>query len=126
MSQLEILIDRLKKIGITLELAGNIPWIYLRSVNGNRVHEEDWDANYGFTIGWYPVRAGETYKLADVKKTFELIRKYRENEPTTQGFQRCKKCKKQTWHTPKLGLVMEGKRLCTVCNTSNKFSNETT
>jgi hypothetical protein len=67
----------MKRIGIELELMGNIPWIYLRSVNGNKVQEEDWDASYGFTIAWYPVLVGATYKLADVKKTFELIRKYR-------------------------------------------------
>jgi hypothetical protein len=77
MNEVEIFINRMKRIGIELELMGNIPWIYLRSVNGNKVQEEDWDASYGFTIAWYPVRVGETYKLANVKKTFELIRKYR-------------------------------------------------
>lgn len=35
------------------------------------------------------------------------------------GYQYCNFCKKETLHTPKLGLAMEGKRLCTVCCTSN-------
>jgi len=28
------LVPRLKKIGITIEMAGNYPWIYLEKVNG--------------------------------------------------------------------------------------------
>jgi len=40
---------------------------------------------------------------------------------TKQGYQYCNYCKKITWHTPKLGLVFEGKRLCSECNTSNKL-----
>jgi hypothetical protein len=34
--------ERLKKIGIEIELEGNVPWIYLKSVNGNKVEREDW------------------------------------------------------------------------------------
>ena len=48
-----IFVRRLKKIGIELELIGNYPWIYLRSVNGNWIKDEDFiNANHGFTIGW--------------------------------------------------------------------------
>ena len=38
---------------------------------------------------------------------------------TEQGTQYCNYCKKETFHTPKLGLVFENKRLCSVCSTSN-------
>jgi len=40
-------------------------------------------------------------------------------EATKQGEQYCKECKKDTWHTPKLGLVLINKRLCSECRTSN-------
>lgn len=38
-----------------------------------------------------------------------------------QGWQYCKSCEKETWHTPKLGLVFLNKRLCQTCNTSNEL-----
>ena len=78
MNDLEKLVERLKKINIEVELVGNIPWIYLRSVNGNQVKYEDFNANHGYTIAWYPVRVGEQVKLdSDIKRTFKIIRKYK-------------------------------------------------
>ena len=78
MNDLEKLVTRLKKINIEVELVGNIPWIYLRSVNGNQVAYEDYNQNHGYTIAWYPVRQGEQVKLADdIKQTFKIIRKYK-------------------------------------------------
>ena len=71
--------ERLKKIGYEIELAGNVPWIYLHSVNGNRVKKVDWiNANHGYTIAWYPIRNGDEVKLNwdDIKTTFMLLRKY--------------------------------------------------
>jgi hypothetical protein len=71
--------ERLKKIGIEIELMVNIPWIYLESVNGNKVKEEDWiNANHGYTIGWYPISVVDEISLNwhDIKTTFMLIRKY--------------------------------------------------
>jgi hypothetical protein len=71
--------ERLEKIGIEIELMVNIPWIYLESVNGNKVKREDWlNANHGYTIGWYPIKIGDEMKLNwhDIKTTFMLIRKY--------------------------------------------------
>ena len=47
MNEIEIFINRLKKIGIELELVGNIPWIYLNKVNGNKIQPEDYNANHG-------------------------------------------------------------------------------
>lgn len=71
--------ERLEKIGYNVELMVNIPWIYLDSVNGNKVKPEDWfNANHGYTIAWYGVKLGEepTLNWHDIKLTFELIRKY--------------------------------------------------
>ena len=82
MDELKVFRMRLMKIGIEIELRGNIPWIYLESVNGNKVKPEDWvNANHGYTIAWYPIRNGEeiTLNWHDIKKTFEIIRKYESN-----------------------------------------------
>ena len=78
MNEVEIFVNRMKRIGIELELMGNVPWIYLRKVNGNKVLPEDYNANHGYTIAWYPVRLGEKVHLDnDLKRTFKIIRKYR-------------------------------------------------
>ena len=78
MNEVQIFINRLKKIGIELELEGNVPWIYLKSVNGNRIRPEDYNANHGYTIAWYPVRLGEKPQLdSDLNRTFDIIRKYK-------------------------------------------------
>lgn len=52
---------------------------------------------------------------------FETIKKGKESDINDQGIQFCTNCKKETWHTPKLGLVFNGKRLCQICRTSNTF-----
>ena len=78
MNEIEIFINRLKKIGIELELVGNVPWIYLDKVNGNKIQPEDYNANHGYTVAWYPVRLGKEPHLdRDLKRTFEIIRKYK-------------------------------------------------
>jgi hypothetical protein len=72
------LVPRLKKIGVDIEMSGNIPWIYLEKVNGNRIKKEDYFCgNHGFTIAFYPVRVGEKMELTDIRKVFEIIRKYK-------------------------------------------------
>jgi hypothetical protein len=79
-NEVEVFVERLKKIGIKLELMGNVPWIYLHSVNGNRIKKEDFlNANHGYCIAWYGIKRGEEIHLNwhDIKKTFELIRKYK-------------------------------------------------
>jgi hypothetical protein len=68
----------MKRIGIELELVGNVPWIYLEKVNGNRIRPEDYSDNHGYTIAWYPVRLGEKPHLdSDLNRTFDIIRKYK-------------------------------------------------
>ena len=78
MNEIEVFINRMKKIGIELELVGNVPWIYLDKVNGNRVKPEDYNANHGYTIAWHPVKLGDKPHLdSDLNRTFDIIRKYR-------------------------------------------------
>jgi hypothetical protein len=72
------LVPRLKKIGVNVELVGNYPWIYLEKVNGNRVKREDFFlGNHGFTIAFLPIRKDQKMELTDIKKVFEIIRKYK-------------------------------------------------
>jgi hypothetical protein len=72
------LVPRLKKIGIEVKLAGNVPWIYLEYVNGNRVKKEDYYlGNHGFTIAFYPIKPGQVMELTDIGKVFKIIRKYK-------------------------------------------------
>ena len=76
--------ERLGKIGIEIELEGNVPWIYLKSVNGNRVQPEDWtNANHGHCIAWFPSGPADDFKLNwhDMDLTFKLIRKYAKITP---------------------------------------------
>ena len=71
--------ERLKKIGYEIKLAGNAPWIYLDSVNGNKVKEVDWiNANHGYTFAWFPLTIDKEFRLnwADIKTTFMLIWKF--------------------------------------------------
>ena len=69
------LVPRLRKIGIDVELISNIPWIYLRKVNGNTVKER-FEGNHGFTIAFLPLK-GQKMELTDITEIFKIIRKYR-------------------------------------------------
>ena len=72
------LVPRLRKIGINIEMAGNYPWIYLEKVNGNRIKKDDYfHGNHGFTIAFYPIRKDQVMELTDIRKVFEIIRKYK-------------------------------------------------
>ena len=79
MNEIEVFRNRLKKIGIELELFGNVPWIYIDKVNGNKVSRKDYNANHGYNFAWYPVKNGEEPHLdwSVIKRTFEIIRKYK-------------------------------------------------
>ena len=73
---IKIFHDRLKKIGITVELAGNFPWIYLDKVNGKKVTER-FLGNHGFTIAFYPTKKDQKLKFTDIAEIFKVIRKYK-------------------------------------------------
>lgn len=68
-------VKRLKKIGITLELIGNYPWIYLDKINGKKVKEK-FEAEHGFTIAFLPVRRDMPFHFTNIAEIFKLIRKY--------------------------------------------------
>ena len=75
--ELNLFMQRMKRIGINLHLVGNIPWIYLESVNGHRIKEEDYYyGNHGFTIGWYP-KLGGKFTFTELSEIFKIIRKYK-------------------------------------------------
>jgi hypothetical protein len=78
MERLNTFVRRMKKIGVDVQLIGNYPWIYIDSVNGNKIKQEDfYYGNHGYTIAFIPIRLGEKLELIDISKTIKLIRKYR-------------------------------------------------
>jgi hypothetical protein len=75
-------IERLKKIGIEVELVGNYPWIYIDKINGKRVTER-FEGNHGFTIAFLPIRNDQEMEFTDISEIFKLIRKYvKEDKPS--------------------------------------------
>lgn len=73
--RLDSLVNKLKRININLELAGNYPWIYLDKINGKKVKEK-FQANHGFTIAFLPLDINKKVQLTDISEIFKLIRKY--------------------------------------------------
>jgi hypothetical protein len=62
-----------------VEYAFNFPFVYVDSVDGSKVKPEDYYmANHGFTIAFYPTR-GLAMEITNVRKLFQLIRKYKKN-----------------------------------------------
>jgi hypothetical protein len=78
-NEISIFIRRMKRIGIELQLVGNYPWIYLDSVNGNKIKIEDFvNANHGFNIGWSGIKIDSTpHLIDDWSLIFKMIRKYK-------------------------------------------------
>jgi hypothetical protein len=66
----------MKKIGIEIKLIGNIPWIYIDTINDKKVKEK-YDSDHRFTIGYTPVKANDQFEFIDLKILFDIIRKYR-------------------------------------------------
>lgn len=74
---ISILVKRLRRCGIEIELSGNYPWIYLDKVNGNRIKQEDFTANHGFNIAWFGIKNKDKIHFAEEPKVIiALIRKY--------------------------------------------------
>jgi len=69
---IETFVNRLKKIDIEVDLAGNYPWIYISHINGKRV-TETFRAEHGFTIAFI---TNDGIKFTNLKEIFVLIRKY--------------------------------------------------
>ncbi|MEA3280204.1 MAG: hypothetical protein U9Q38_06365 [Thermodesulfobacteriota bacterium] len=66
-------VERLDAIGITVTLSGNFPWVYMDTVNGERVLET-YKANHGFTA--FFMTADTRYKFSDRREVFRAVRKY--------------------------------------------------
>ena len=64
-------VRRLQKIGIDVELMGNYPWIYLRTVNGKPV-KENFAGNHGFTA--FFLRMDGEVQFSDRKVVFRKLR----------------------------------------------------
>lgn len=78
LSKLETFRKRMQKLGIELQMSSNYPWIYIDSVNGNRIQREDYfEGNHGFTVGFHPIRVDQSFDFTDITEIFKLIRKYR-------------------------------------------------
>ena len=75
-TKLNVFVNRLSKIGITVELMSNYPWIYLISINGKPVSEK-FMAEHGFTLAFAPIRAGQDIQFTSISEIFKLIRKYK-------------------------------------------------
>ena len=73
--KLTVFINRMQKLGIKIELAGNFPWIYIDKINGKRVTEK-YLGNHGFTVMFLPIKLGQTHEFTNIGKIFKLIRKY--------------------------------------------------
>ncbi len=74
MNKIEILINRLNKIGISLEIISNFPWIYLIKVNNNIVIEK-FHSESSFTIAFVPISGHINF--TNIKEIFKIIRKYK-------------------------------------------------
>jgi len=61
--------ERLERIGITVKLGANLPWIYLDEVNGVRVKDK-FMAEHGFTAFTF----NKVCKFTDRRKVFKKIR----------------------------------------------------
>jgi hypothetical protein len=76
MDKLTVFIERMNKLGITIQLMGNYPWIYIDTINGKKVQER-FQGNHGFTIAFHPIRKDQKLKFTDIREIFKLIRKYK-------------------------------------------------
>jgi len=75
---LKTFIERMKKLNIDITMGSNYPWIYIHTINGKRIKEDDFFCgNHGFTIAFTPIRNDHEMKFTDIGRIFKLIRKYK-------------------------------------------------
>lgn len=70
---IERFVNRLKKIGVEVELVGNYPWVYLDCVNGVKITEK-FCARHGFTAFFIPVKHGEQVRFSNRRRVFAKVR----------------------------------------------------
>lgn len=68
---LNVFVARMKKLGITMKFASNLPWVYLTEICGKKVTEKH-ASEHGFCIGY----KNHYFKFEYEKELFNLIRKY--------------------------------------------------
>ncbi|MEZ9709284.1 hypothetical protein AB4254_11445 [Vibrio breoganii] len=72
-SVVERFTGRLRKIGITIELVGNYPWIYLDRVNDIKVLER-FGGKHGFTAFYLSMKPSSDASFSDRRVVFKKIR----------------------------------------------------
>lgn len=77
MTTIDSFVNRLKKIGITVELGANYSWIYIEKINGKSVKEK-FLANHGFTAFFISIKKEDNNaaRITDISEIFKLIRIY--------------------------------------------------
>lgn len=75
MKKIKTFVDRLKKIGINIQLETNYPWVYLAKINNKTVKEKQ-SSDYGYTLCFLPVMIGKEIVFINTNETFKLLRKY--------------------------------------------------
>jgi hypothetical protein len=73
MTTIPSFINRLKKIGINVELIANYPWVYLDTVNGIRVKGAYW-GEHGFTVFVKAARIDQKDQILEIPIIFNKIR----------------------------------------------------
>lgn len=68
------LVRRLNKIGVTVELAANYPWIYMTKVDSRPVQEKHL-SEHKFTLALLPPTPNAPIVISDIGLTFRIIRK---------------------------------------------------
>lgn len=80
-SVIERFIERLNRINISVELSGNLPWVYIDKINNKKVIEK-YSANHGFcgfftSIKKLDIRQNTpSVRFSSRKEVFKLIRFY--------------------------------------------------
>ena len=75
MNKLDVFIKRLSKLNIKIELASNVPWVYLVKINNIKVTDK-FQSDYGFTLCYLPIKNDGEFNFSDAKEIFKIIRKY--------------------------------------------------
>lgn len=75
MEKLDIFVSRLKNLGIDINLSSNFPWVYLTKIN-NKTVKEKYQSEYGFVIGYLPIKPDKNFQFTDLNEIFKIIRKY--------------------------------------------------
>ena len=74
-SSVQSFYERLKKIGISVELSGNFPWVYLYKINGVLVKER-FKATHGFCCFYQSTSREGKDRFSDRREVFKTVRKY--------------------------------------------------